>query len=529
MSVEYLPIQDYSKPGRKVDWKLAAKALRQSLEETGTPRDILLRDMLVQVQALETKALHFGTHNLYMALHRLARTIRIELDSPSENLSKVLRLIAYIERLANQGKIIYSPDSTRQALVLTSDPLPNDISNTLIRAGFDPVVYQLDHETQPNLSQNTSVIIRYAGPGTQAADIVRPLAQIRDVLPEITRILFSPDNRFQTRLEALRAGVHHFLPDPANIRHFNDILMALSMEQENKRPYRILMIDDLVTVGTYWRKHLQAPDIEFRFEHKAEQAYEAALSYQPDVILLDLYMPEISGTELARIFRDIESLRDVPILYMSVESGEAQRFEARLQGGDDFLDKEIHHDDLLRMIRYRAQRYRLLRNQMRTDGLTGLLNHVAIRELLAEELDRALRFKHDTAVVMLDIDHFKRVNDEYGHQAGDTVIRGLANLLTTKLRRYDGLGRYGGEEFMIILPNTNAENAVKLMNRLRKDFADMPHLINNKTIYASFSAGVATCPDLCEVSELIEAADKALYKAKREGRNCVRVYHSNTE
>jgi len=528
-ALNYPRIQDYSSQGKEVDWSLAVTALRQTLEEQGTARSTLLRDLQVQTDALAHDAQHYHAATLYLALHRLQRVIREELERPSENTSKISRLIAYIERLARQGINCDEPVTTHQALVITQEPLPDYISNTLIRAGFNPMIHALGLETAPTVDDNISVVLRYAGPKTPHDAIVTPLQQIRDLRTDIPRMLITPCDDFHTRLAALRANVQHFLPEPVDIRRLNDILTTLGLAEEDNRPYRVLMIDDMETTGIYWRRHLEeAGDMEFHFEQNPEAGFNAALSFNPDVILLDLYMPGIAGTELARMFRDMETLRDVPILYMSVEDGAERRFEARLQGGDDFLDKDIDHNDLLRMIRYRARRYRQIRNQIRTDGLTGLLNHVAIRELLAEELDRAGRFKHETAVIMLDIDNFKRVNDDYGHQAGDTVIRGLANLLNTRLRRYDGLGRYGGEEFMIILPNTSPAHAAKLVNRLRKEFAQMPHHLGDRVLYASFSAGVATCATSCEISELIEAADAALYKAKDAGRNCVRLFNART-
>jgi diguanylate cyclase (GGDEF) domain len=233
-------------------------------------------------------------------------------------------------------------------------------------------------------------------------------------------------------------------------------------------------------------------------------------------------MPDIDGIDLAKIFREHPRLRDVPILFMSTEENDRRRMNAKIQGGDDFLNKTIAIDDLLKMVRYRALRYRQSMAEKRSDSLTGLLNHNAIKDLVEGEIDRANRQNQPLSVVLIDIDHFKNVNDTYGHQAGDIVIRKLSNLLNTRLRRYDGVGRYGGEEFMVTLPNTDEQTAAHLINRLRVQFGQSAILTENgSNIFCTFSAGIASFPRFLDLTSLIEAADQHSYVAKANGRNRV--------
>ena len=133
------------------------------------------------------------------------------------------------------------------------------------------------------------------------------------------------------------------------------------------------------------------------------------------------------------------------------------------------------------------------------------------------------------AVVMLDIDHFKSVNDTYGHPVGDQVIRGLAWLLKGRLRSSDLIGRYGGEEFILALPNITPEQALKVINLIREDFSSLPHAHATGALFSTFSAGIASWPDFGSAQALTEAADFALLNAKRHGRNCVRHAHPSDE
>jgi diguanylate cyclase (GGDEF)-like protein len=188
-------------------------------------------------------------------------------------------------------------------------------------------------------------------------------------------------------------------------------------------------------------------------------------------------------------------------------------------GGDDFLDKSIKPEHLISTISTRVVRYRELRALMMRDGLTGLLNHTTIKERLEQEVLRADRNGLPLSYIMIDIDHFKKVNDTYGHPTGDRVLKSLSQLFTQRLRRTDIIGRYGGEEFAIILPNTSINNALGVMEELRNSFENIRHRSNEEEFSVTFSCGIASFDRFKTQSELNEAADKALYIAKREGRN----------
>jgi diguanylate cyclase (GGDEF)-like protein len=254
---------------------------------------------------------------------------------------------------------------------------------------------------------------------------------------------------------------------------------------------------------------------------RALDIMSALIELQPDLVLMDIYMPECSGLELARVIRQQEAYVSLPIVYLSSERDVDKQYEAMSLGGDDFLTKPIEDHRLVRAVRNRAARSRLLHSLVSRDSLTGLLKHTKIKEALETELSRARRQGTPLSYVMLDIDHFKAVNDQYGHLAGDRVIRSLAHLLRQRLRKSDLIGRYGGEEFAVIMPDTSLAQAARVMDDVRAAFSRLRHQWLEQQIRCSFSAGVACFPDHESAEGLAAAADEALYLAKGSGRDRV--------
>ena len=157
------------------------------------------------------------------------------------------------------------------------------------------------------------------------------------------------------------------------------------------------------------------------------------------------------------------------------------------------------------------------------DGLTGTLNRRAILDRCEEEHERSLRYGQPFALMMVDLDHFKAVNDTHGHAAGDRVLRALSHMLQQRLRKTDLVGRYGGEEFAVVLPGATAEAAQRILDDIRQSFRELDFVFGGATIRCTFSAGVADFPAHREVERLVPAADEALYAAKREGRDRVKT------
>ncbi|MEW5872975.1 MAG: diguanylate cyclase [Chloroflexota bacterium] len=322
------------------------------------------------------------------------------------------------------------------------------------------------------------------------------------------------------RIKAIRAGGRGYFTKPVDIAALVDELDKLVVRVD-PQPYRVLIVDDSEVQAKANAMHLRKARMETGIVTRALDVLKMLEDFAPDLLLLDVYMPECSGLELAQMIRQIKGFTGLPIVYLSAEMDRDKQLAAVGQGGDDFLTKPIRPDHLVSAVTARIERYRQMRALMLRDSLTGLFNHTTVRELLAQEVTQAARRNQALCVAMIDIDHFKRVNDIYGHATGDKVLRSLSHMLTHRLRRSDIVGRYGGEEFFVILPNSELMAAWLLMDELRTAFAQIVHVSDGSEFLVTFSCGVAAFPEYGSPSTLSEAADKAMYEAKQKGRNRV--------
>jgi diguanylate cyclase (GGDEF)-like protein len=244
----------------------------------------------------------------------------------------------------------------------------------------------------------------------------------------------------------------------------------------------------------------------------------------PTIVILDWLMPGIDGVEICRRVREWSSERYIYIIMLSAKTEKAD-FVAGLDAGmDDYLAKPFHPDELLARVRVGERILALqhdLRIQATRDHLTGLFNRGTVIEISQRELAQAQRKGDHTALVLADLDNFKRINDTYGHQAGDAVLCEVARRLSARLRVYDVLGRYGGEEFLILLPGCDAEKARSIAERLRSIISldPVPTFAGAIPMTMSFGLAVVAGDENITWDEFVRAADQALYEAKRSGRN----------
>ena len=344
-------------------------------------------------------------------------------------------------------------------------------------------------------------------------------AHLQSIHAASAALLFiSTRTDLDARLHAVRAGGDAYFTLPLDINlliNKLDQLTTLSTAQ----PFRILVIDDSSLGAQHHASILQQAGMRTQIVTQTAQVIAALIEFRPDLILLDLYMPKCDGLELATVIRQKQDYVGVPIVFLSGEVNLEKQLAAMSLGADDFLVKPIAPAHLIAAVTHRAQRARVLRSFMIRDSLTKLLNHVAIKEQLELEILRARRKGASLAFGIIDIDHFKSVNDRYGHVTGDQVIKNLARLLQRRLRGTDVIGRYGGEEFAVVLTDVDGAHAMAVMDELRTIFENMPQLAADKTFSVTFSCGIATFPAYPDAIDLTQAADKALYEAKRLGRN----------
>ncbi len=341
----------------------------------------------------------------------------------------------------------------------------------------------------------------------------------------IPSIFASSRTDLEARLEAVRAGGCAYFEKPLSIESLIDMIDELTA-MEMPQPFRCLIVDDSESQASYYANVLMQAGMETRTVSDPMQVLDVINEYAPELVLMDVYMPYCSGIELASVIRQQPAYLGLPIVFLSSETNRNVQLEAMRLGGDDFLTKPIKPSELIASVSIRAERYRLISSSMSQDSLTGLLNHRRLMEGLHNEMARAKRHGGNVTFVMLDIDHFKQVNDNYGHGAGDRVIKSLARLLKQRLRNTDTVGRYGGEEFAMILPQTSLEEAISVVDEVRAHFAALEHYAGEQCFTVTLSGGIATYPPIDHPGALREAADQMLYRAKREGRN--RVISTNS-
>lgn len=337
--------------------------------------------------------------------------------------------------------------------------------------------------------------------------------------PQVPVMFVSSRGDWEARLAAVRAHGDAYLTKPLDMNvFFNQIDILLKNRDEE--PYRILLVDDMPELVEYYARVLGDAGMQVKTLTRPDDILHALASFQPELVLLDLHMPDVSGTEVAQVIRQNPDLFSVPIIFLSAEQDRDLQLLAMRQG-DDFLQKPVDEDYLASIVALKAARARELGSLMYRDSLTGLLNHGTLKYRLTDALHRMRRDGKPISVVMLDIDHFKRVNDGYGHPVGDRVLRQLARLLRERLRVADMVGRYGGEEFCLVLSDSSAGATIAVVDKLRTHFSGLVHSAGGDDFQCTFSAGVAEAVPADTVDSVIGRADEALYRAKRAGRNRV--------
>lgn len=338
----------------------------------------------------------------------------------------------------------------------------------------------------------------------------------QSIMPAL--IVLSSRDDLAARVSAVRAGCKHYLLRPMDPLALVDVLDSSGVG-EDEEPCRVLIVDDDEALGQFISAILSDAGMLVDWVQMPTDLMDRVESFAPELILMDLYLPGFSGQELAAVLRQRERFASIPIVYLSGERDHGKQITAMEQGADDFLTKPVNPNHLVRRVQTRINRFRRIRARMVRDGLTNLFNHTTMRQFLGNELQRAKRYSGHLSYAIVDIDHFKSVNDSYGHGVGDVVLKTMARLLRQRLRSNDIVGRLGGEEFGVIMPDTDMEHAAQVLDQVRVAFQDLSHASDETTFHVTFSCGVAEYPGYDHPAEISEAADKALYEAKHGGRN----------
>jgi diguanylate cyclase (GGDEF)-like protein len=301
---------------------------------------------------------------------------------------------------------------------------------------------------------------------------------------------------------------------------------------------RILIVDDNAMIRNEIKAVLMK-DGEFSHFMEAGDgltAFKTIMETPPDVVLCDLVMPGFDGLKFLGLKASRKELEQIPVIILTAEDDLDRKAEILERGASDYVTKPFHEKELLARVRIHTK-LKLLQDELReknaqlealavTDVLTGLSNRRRLMTRLEEEVQRARRYKTPLSVVMIDIDHFKQVNDTYGHAMGDEVLRNIGAMLKDGVRTTDLAARFGGEELTLVLSHTDSAAAFQVAENLREKFAAMKHTLDGVTIQKTASMGVASRDGQGEVpnaEDLLKHADEALYRAKETGRNRVEV------
>ncbi len=297
----------------------------------------------------------------------------------------------------------------------------------------------------------------------------------------------------------------------------------------------ILVVDD----SEVTRKHIERLLTSHRVAERVllardgAEALQLLTSHDVSLILCDIEMPELGGMKFLRIVQAMPDYNTIPLLFTTVHADTRIKVQGLSDGAVDYVTKPFVNEELIARVRVQL-RIKALQDELvaknarleelsRIDYLTQLSNRRHLMEVLNAESSRAVRHGGAMSLVLADIDHFKRTNDQFGHPVGDRCLQLVANTLVSQLRKSDHAARFGGEEFAMVLPETDADGATVVAERFRAAVAASCLLVEGKKVPMTVSLGVATFPggEIRTVERLIKAADAALYAAKDAGRNRV--------
>jgi len=289
---------------------------------------------------------------------------------------------------------------------------------------------------------------------------------------------------------------------------------------------RVLIIDDSVVIQRLVQARLRADGFEVATGNDGSEAIELAKNFQPDVILLDIDMAVMNGFDACRALKDNSTTSSIPVIFLSSQTRTEDKVRGLDIGAIDYVTKPFDPVELRARVRsaYRTKYLlELLEQKAQIDGLTGLYNRAFFDARIKEEMERARRYRHSLALVIFDVDRFKRLNDTYGHSFGDVVLAEVAETARLIARQTDVVARYGGEEFVITLPEQNLDGAAQMAERVREGIEELQLRHNGEKITVTASFGVASTIEVGyeSIPELVNTADRMLYAAKEGGRNRV--------
>ena len=308
----------------------------------------------------------------------------------------------------------------------------------------------------------------------------------------------------------------------------------------------ILLVEDDKLQGKTTKGYLESSGYKVIWVEDGKSAIRTVKTRDIDLVVLDFILPDMNGNEVCRWLKLNQDTKGIPIIMLTAQSSTTDKVASLTAGADDHLTKPYHEPELSARV-YACMRTKALQDELRTknrqleevlskvevlaitDPLTQLFNRRHFESVAETEFASTARYKTPASCLMIDVDHFKSVNDEYGHRAGDTVLKELSHIIKNCLRKVDTVARWGGEEFVALLPQTKKEDALRAASRILQAIAN--YKFTDIAQQVTVSIGIASIPDPAfdTAEKLVDASDSAMYEAKEKGRNQIVVVGQETK
>jgi diguanylate cyclase (GGDEF)-like protein len=413
-----------------------------------------------------------------------------------------------------------SPGRTRLLIVDADAEYVDRMVEAARIAGYDPVgVTQLDAAREQMLRHRPGLVLLDVALDAGEATGYSLLRAFSVLNPPVPVVALTDSAVLMDRVHAARMGARVFLQRSTSPDRIFAEVASLLQRLQPMRP-RIMAVDADSGVRHSLHELLRPAGLDIVSTSDPLDFWSLLESTSPDLIILDVDLPTVSGIELCRVVRDDPRWSSMPVVFLTGNSDAETVQRIFTAGADDFVSKPIVGPELVTRVRNRLERSQLLRSLSESDPLTGISNRRRALELVERLLALARRHAQPLCIALLDLDAFKRVNDEHGHAAGDRVLRRLAEMLQRKFRGEDVVGRWGGEEFVLGMYGMTGSDGERRLYEVLSSFRAQEFGEDGRSLTVTFSAGIAEHPrDGDDFEMLYRAADEALYAAKRAGRS----------
>lgn len=413
----------------------------------------------------------------------------------------------------------------RPVVFVEHDPeIAQTVSRSLALYGYAPRVFPSSAGVHEAVAQGDAcaLLVDLSLPRRRggAAELV---TELRNEFPAVPPVVFlGAKDDWDSRARAVRAGGDAFILKPVNIDRLIDSLGGLT-NWRDAGPFRVLVVADTVRAADHLARVLREGGALAQPVTDPSHVLSAIGALLPDVIVVDLRQDQNAAVELVQVLRQHHAYAGIPFVMLSLDPAIEAQVRMVGNGPDDFLDRTKGSESLSSLIRARAKRARIAQGFTARDPLTGLLNHNRTMEELRRGVARAARECQEICFALADLDAIAAINERHGFAVGDQVIRGFGTLLRSRLRRTDIVGRLGSDHFGVVLPNTRAWAAARVLDEIRTTFGAHRFRGGTESFPVTVSLGVAEFPRCEDLGSLHDAVARALHEAKEQGRNRVEI------